>query len=130
MSIEPSDPMLAHTAMPPALIGLLGRCPRCAKGSMFGGLIALANSCPVCTLDLTFADTGDGPAFFASFIGGFIVLGVGVWMQVAYDPAIWVYPVVFIPFGFVVCVGLLRIVKGILVALQYANNAGQGRLDL
>jgi uncharacterized protein (DUF983 family) len=131
MSIEPSDRMpLAPSAMPPAVTGLLGRCPRCAKGSMFKGLIALADTCAVCNLDLTFADTGDGPAFFASFIGGFIILGIGVWMQVAYEPALWVYPLVFIPFGFIVCVGLLRLVKGVLVSLQYANNAGQGRLDL
>ncbi|WP_158810042.1 DUF983 domain-containing protein [Beijerinckia sp. L45] len=129
MSIEPSHE-IAPPKLPPVIVGLLGRCPRCAKGSMFKGLIALADTCTVCALDLTFADTGDGPAFFASFIGGFIILGVGVWMQVAYEPALWVYPLVFIPFGFVVCVGLLRLVKGVLVSLQYANNAGQGRLDL
>ena len=130
MPNEPSDPIpLTPPATPPVLTGLLGRCPRCAKGPMFKGLIALADTCAVCGLDLTFADTGDGPAFFASFIGGFIVLGVGVWMQVAYEPAIWVYPVVFIPFGFIICVGLLRVVKGILVSLQYAHDAGQGRLE-
>ena len=70
-----------------------------------------------------------GPPFFASFIGGFIILGVGVWLQIAYEPAIWVYPVVFIPLGLVVCIGLLRLLKGILVCLQYSNEAGQGRLE-
>ncbi len=94
---------------------------------MFRGLLALADSCSVCGLDLTFADTGDGPAFFASFIGGFVVLGVGVWLQVAYDPAAWVYPLVFIPFGSVVCVALLWAAKGLLVSLQYSNKAEQGR---
>ena len=122
------DPSPIAPAMSPVAAGLLGRCPRCGNASMFNGLIALADACPACGLDLTFADTGDGPAFFASFIGGFIVLGAGVWLEIAYEPAAWVYPVVFIPFGFIVCVALLRLVKGILVSIQYANGAGQGRL--
>lgn len=96
---------------------------------MFKNLLDLADRCNVCDLDLTFADTGDGPAFFASSIGGFIVLAVGVWLQIAYEPPVWVYFAVFIPFGAVVCLGLIRLSKGVLVSLQYANNAGQGRLE-
>lgn len=126
MSTEPTDTAASPS---PAITGLRGRCPRCGKGSMFRGLIALADRCPACDLDLSFADTGDGPAFFASFIGGFIVLGVGVWAQIAFEPAFWVYPVVFIPFGAIVCLALLRASKGILVCLQYANHAGQGRFE-
>jgi uncharacterized protein (DUF983 family) len=130
MPSDPTDPARAVApALSPIAVGLLGRCPRCGKGSMFKDLLALADRCPACGLDLTFADTGDGPAFFASFIGGFIVLGVGVWLQIAYEPALWVYPIVFIPLGLVVCVALLRLVKGVLVSLQYAHKAGQGRLE-
>lgn len=127
MANTPTNPPAA--SLPPAVAGVLGRCPRCGKGSMFRGVIALAETCPACGLDLSFADTGDGPAFFASFIGGFVVLGVGVWMQIAVEPAAWVYPVVFIPFGAVVCVALLRACKGLLVSLQYANKAEQGRFE-
>lgn len=130
MSKEPSDPGATAVSVPsPVLTGVLGRCPRCGRGSMFQGLIALAPGCSACGLDLGFADTGDGPAFFASFIGGFIVLGIGVWLQIAYEPALWVYPLVFIPLGLVVCIGLLRLSKGLLVSLQYVNKAGQGRLE-
>ena len=129
MNTEPPDLVPAAPAPAPILTGLLGRCPRCAKGSMFKDLLALAERCTVCGLDLRFADTGDGPAFFASFIGGFIVLGIGVYVQIAYEPSLWVYPVIFIPLGLVVCIGLLRLLKGVLVALQYSNEAGQGRVD-
>ena len=96
---------------------------------MFKSFLDLAERCQTCGLDLTFADTGDGPAFFASFIGGFIVLGLGVWLQINYEPDFWVYPVVFIPFGAFVCLSLIRLCKGVLVALQYANSAGQGRFE-
>ncbi|MGD0632676.1 MAG: DUF983 domain-containing protein [Beijerinckiaceae bacterium] len=130
MSSEPTGPRPSSAPHPsPVVTGLLGRCPRCGKGSMFRNFLALADRCTVCGLDLTFADTGDGPAFFASFLGGFIVLGVGVWLQIAYEPDFWVYPVVFIPFGAAVCLGLIRLCKGVLVSFQYANKAGQGRLE-
>ncbi len=121
-------PNAPQPALPPALAGVAGRCPRCNRGSMFAGPVALAAACPVCGLDLGFADAGDGPAFFASFLGGFVVLGVGIWLQIALEPALWVYPVVFIPLGSIVCIALLRASKGILVRLQYATRAGQGRL--
>ena len=42
---------------------------------------------------------------------------------------IWVYLVIFLPLTLIVCVGLLRPLKGLLVALQYRNKAEQGRLE-
>ena len=41
----------------------------------------------------------------------------------------WVFLVVFLPLTLVVCLGMLRPLKGVLVALQYANKAEQGRLE-
>ena len=58
---------------------------------MFQGFLDIAAHCPACDLDLGFADTGDGPSFFASFLGGFLVLLVGVYAQIAYDASWWVY---------------------------------------
>ena len=34
-----------------------------------------------------------------------------------------------LPLTLVVCLGMLRPLKGVLVALQYANKAEQGRLE-
>ena len=41
----------------------------------------------------------------------------------------WVHLVIFLPMTLIVCLGLLRPLKGILVALQYRNKAEQGRLE-
>ena len=128
MSDLPPD-LPVGTPPAPFVTGLLGRCPCCGKASMFKDAFALAERCPACGLDLGFADTGDGPAFFASFIGGFVILALGVWIQIALDPPFWVYPVVFVPLGLVVCLGLIRVSKGVLVSLQYANKAGQERFE-
>ena len=109
--------------------GLAGRCPRCGDGRMFHGFLTLAPKCDVCGLDFAFADSGDGPAVFVSLIGGFLVLGAALAIDMAYEPPIWVYIVFFLPLALVVCLGLLRPLKGLLIASQYQNKAAPGRLE-
>jgi len=41
------------------------KCPRCGQGRLFNGFLTFAKKCDVCGLDYSFADTADGPAFFA-----------------------------------------------------------------
>ena len=124
-----SDAPSGRTAPPsPVLTGLAGRCPRCAKRSIFDGFLALRPRCPACGLDFGTADTGDGPAFFASFLGGFALLAAGIAMQVAYDPPFLAYAVLFIV-GAALIIGSIRPLKGLLFALQVANKAEQGRFE-
>ena len=109
--------------------GLAGRCPRCGEGSMFQGFLNIAPRCDACGLDYGFADSGDGPAVFVTLIAGFLVLGAALAVDVAYEPPIWVYIVIFLPLTLLVCLGLLRPLKGLLIASQYKNKAAPGRLD-
>ena len=108
--------------------GVKGRCPRCGKGRLFNGYVAVAASCPACGLDYGFADAGDGPAVFVSLVGGFLVLGVALAVEIAYEPPMWVHAAVFLPLTLIVCLGLLRPFKGLLIALQYRTKAEPGRL--
>ncbi len=110
--------------------GLAGRCPRCGEGSMFSGFLNVAPRCEVCGLEFDFADSGDGPAVFVTLIAGFIVLGVALAVDVSYEPPLWVYLVIFFPLTLLVCLGLLRPLKGLLIASQYKNKAAPGRLDV
>ena len=105
-----------------------GRCPRCGDGRLFSGFIGLAPRCEVCGLDYSFADAGDGPAVFVALFGGFVVLGAALWTEIVYRPPMWVHMAVFLPLTLVVCLGLLRPLKGVLIALQYRNKAEPGRL--
>jgi uncharacterized protein (DUF983 family) len=113
----------------PYVTGLAGRCPRCGKGHLFTGFLNLVPTCEVCGLDLKFADSGDGPAVFVTLFAGFIVVGLALWTEVTFEPPIWVHLIIFLPLTLVVCLGLLRPLKGILVALQYRNRAEQGRFE-
>jgi uncharacterized protein (DUF983 family) len=109
--------------------GLAGRCPRCGEGPMFQGFLNLVPRCEACGLDFSFADSGDGPAVFVTLIAGFLVLGAALAVDIAYEPPIWVHLVIFLPLTLLVCLGLLRPLKGLLVASQYKNKAAPGRLD-
>jgi len=109
--------------------GLSGRCPRCGEGHMFSGFLQLAPRCEACGLDFGFADSGDGPAVFVTLIAGFLVVGLALIVDMTWEPPIWVFMVVFIPLALVVCLGMLRPLKGVLIALQYKNNAAPGRLE-
>ncbi len=113
----------------PYSTGLSGHCPRCGEGKMFKGFLTVAPSCEHCKLDFSFADAGDGPAVFVTLFAGFLVLGMALWVELSYEPPFWVHLVIFAPMTLIVCLGILRPLKGLLVAMQYANKAEQGRLE-
>jgi uncharacterized protein (DUF983 family) len=108
-------------------VGLRGRCPRCGKGRLFKGFLTLAPKCDVCGLDYSFADPADGPAFFVMMTMAIPVAMVGVWIELAYEPPLWVHLVTTVPFMFLACVPILRPFKGIMVASQYINKAEEAR---
>lgn len=113
----------------PVRAGIAGRCPRCGEGKLFSGFLAVGTECTNCGLDYSYADAGDGPAVFVILIIGFVVLGLALWMEVNYGPALWVHLVLWIPLALILSLGSLRVIKGILLTLQYRNKASQGRLD-
>jgi uncharacterized protein (DUF983 family) len=60
--------------------------------------------------------------------GGFVVLGLALWTEIVYQPPMWVHMAIFLPLTVIVCLGLLRPFKGLLIALQYRNKAAPGQL--
>jgi len=113
----------------PVAAGLRGRCPRCGEGVLIEGLLGVKPTCSVCGLDNSFADAGDGPAVFVILIIGFIVVGLALWLEVNYSPALWVHLMLWIPLATVLSLTLLRMLKGLMIALQYRNKAAEGQID-
>jgi uncharacterized protein (DUF983 family) len=113
----------------PWLSGLLCRCPRCGKGPLYRGFLAVRDRCPLCGLDYSFADAGDGPAVFIMLIAGFIVTGGALAVEILYAPPYWVHAVLWIPLSIALPLLILRPLKALLIALQYANKATEGRLQ-
>jgi uncharacterized protein (DUF983 family) len=120
--------MAVEDNVSPWAAGFLCRCPRCGKGPLFKGFLAVRDRCPVCGLDYSFADSGDGPAVFIMLIAGFIVTGGALIVEILYSPPYWVHAVLWIPLAILLPLLILRPFKAILIALQYANKASEGRL--
>ena len=112
----------------PIMRGLAGRCPRCGKGKLFNGFLTLQPRCESCGLDLSFADSADGPAFFVMFFSGFVVAGSALAVEALYSPPFWVHAVLWIPLILITTLVPLRPVKGLMIALQYHHKAAEGRL--
>ena len=110
-------------------VGLKGCCPRCGKGKLYKGFLDLAPKCDVCGLDYSFADSGDGPAVFIMMIAGFIVVGLVLWVEFTWSPPYWVHAALWIPLTLALTIGLIRPLKGWLVAQQYRHRAEEGRLE-
>lgn len=118
-----------YPPQPPLSTGFAGRCPRCGQGKMFSGFLTVAEKCEVCDLDYAFADAGDGPAVFVTLIAGFLLLGGALFVQMAFDWPVWVIMAIFMPLTLIVCIGMLRPLKGFLIAQQYVKKAEEGRLE-
>jgi len=115
----------------PFIAGALGRCPNCGEGPLFSGFLKVSPRCTTCGFDLAKSDSGDGPAVFVIFIAGFIAAFGILFTEIAIRPPIWVEGVIWLPIAVLLCVGLLRPFKGLMIAAQFANKASQaGRDDL
>lgn len=109
---------------------MLCRCPNCGKGPLFAGLLSVRGACEACGFDLKAADTGDGPAVFVILIAGFVACFGLVFHEIAARPPWYVLLAIWPAVGLIASVGLLRPTKSLLIALQFHNRAGQGRLDV
>jgi uncharacterized protein (DUF983 family) len=109
--------------------GLRGRCPRCGEGKLFQGFLTLRPRCDHCGLDYNFADAGDGPAVFVILIGGAIVVFAALLTEVVYQPPYWLHAALWLPLILLVTLVPLRLIKGLLIALQFHHKAAEGRLD-
>jgi uncharacterized protein (DUF983 family) len=109
--------------------GLRGRCPSCGEGHLFQGFLSVRPTCEHCGLDYTFADSGDGPAVFVILIAGFIVVFAASLTEIVYHPSYWVHAALWLPLILIVTLAPLRLVKGLLIALQYHHKAAEGRLE-
>ncbi len=110
--------------------GLACKCPRCGQGRLFAGFLTLAERCAACGLDFKKADSGDGPAVFIIFILGFLVVPAAIWVEFRFEPPMWLHLTIWLPVIVGGALGLLRPMKGMMIALQYRHQASEsGTVD-
>ena len=109
----------------PILSGIRQRCGQCGEGKLYSSYLKLHETCPVCRLDMSSADTADGPAFFVGF--GVLLLLAPFLFLLPMSPL----PLVPMIIAFIVLcaavVGLslwlLPVAKGVLLNLQLHHGA-------
>ena len=111
----------------PAQTGLRGKCPRCARGRLFGGYLTVAQKCSNCGLSYSFADAGDGATWFVMLFACVVGVGSIFGLEAAYSPPIWVHAIVGLLLIVIVPLLMLRPVKGLLLAQQWKTNAQEGK---
>ena len=87
----------------------------------------MAPRCPTCGYDLSAADSGDGPAVFVILIAGFAVAFAAVITEFTIHPPMWVHLVIWLPLTLGLSLGLMRPLKGVLLAAQFMNKAAEAR---
>ena len=110
-------------AVSPFIAGVLCRCPRCGQAPLYDGLLTIRERCAVCQLDLRAQDAGDGPAVFVILILGFIVVGLAALVEIKLEPPLWVHVLLWPGIILAGAIGMLRILKAGLIALQFRHRA-------
>ena len=108
--------------------GLACRCPRCGRGRLFRGFLSVVPACASCGLDLTGADSADGPAVFIILIVGALVVPLALITQALFDPPFWLQMAIWGTMIVAASLALLRPAKAIMIALQYMHRAGEARI--
>ena len=126
---EPGPNTMSQPAYYPRLspfsTGIACKCPRCGQGKLYDGFLTVAETCSSCGLDLKKADSGDGPAVFIIFILGFLVVPLALLFEAQVAPPLWVHMVIWPVVILGGALGLLRPMKGIMIALQYRHKASE-----
>jgi len=111
------------------ILGLKRRCPRCGEGRLYKSFLVIADKCDRCDLDFSEFDSGDGPAVFIIMITGFVIVGLVLYVEVAFRPDYWVHAVLWLPLSVALPLVLLPILKAWLVAQMFRHQAREGRLE-
>jgi uncharacterized protein (DUF983 family) len=87
---------------------------------MFRRYLKVADHCPRCGEALHHQRADDAPPYFTIAIVGHIVVGLMLAVEMAYRPPLWLHGALWVPLTLILTLLLLPLVKGTIVALQWA----------
>ena len=98
------------------------RCPACGEGRLYDGVLDIKESCNHCGFALKDHDHGDGAAYFVIITLTTLIMTLAVVVDLTYEPPVWIHLVLWGPLIIAGSIILLRIVKSVLIALQYKHK--------
>ncbi len=114
------DPLAPRNTSQAIWRGARLRCPNCGEGHLYKAYLKVADTCPECGEDLHHHRADDAPAYFTITIVGHIVVAGALLLEKGFAPETWLHMVLWIPLTLLLCLGLLPVIKGALVGLQWA----------
>jgi uncharacterized protein (DUF983 family) len=103
----------------PVARGLLGRCPCCGKGRMFGAFLKVKDRCDTCGEELYHQRADDFPAYVVILIVGHLLVPLVLYVETVYSPSYLTHLAIWLPTTLVLTIGLLQPVKGAIIGMQW-----------
>jgi uncharacterized protein (DUF983 family) len=107
--------------MPQAILSC--RCPRCGRGKLFIGILAVSDRCSVCNLDLRQSDTGDAGAVPIIILLGAIVGGLAIWTDFRFGPPWWLHALLWPAITVPAAIVMMRLAKSAMISVQYRHRS-------
>lgn len=102
--------------------GILGRCPNCGQGRLFGKFLKVVDECSVCHEKFKHHRADDAPAYVVILIVGHIIVPLALLVEKLYQPPHWLAFSIWLPLTLLMSLVLLQPVKGMIVAWQWAQR--------
>jgi uncharacterized protein (DUF983 family) len=99
--------------------GFMGKCPCCGRGHLFEGFLRVSRQCDVCGEPFYHHRADDLPAYVVLLFVGHLIVTLLLIVDTTYAPPYWVEFATWIPLTLLLSLGLLRPVKGAVVAMQW-----------
>ena len=100
--------------------GFSGRCPHCGKGGLFRGYLKPQPECRHCGEDLSHQRADDAPPYFTMLIVGHLIVPLMVMAMLMTELSNAAQLAIWLPATIALTLLLLRPVKGVIIALQWA----------
>ena len=100
--------------------GLLGRCPACGQGRLFGRFLKVCDRCEACEQDLHHHRADDLPPYLVIFVVGHAVAYGVLVAELDYEAPLWFHLAVWPALTVALALLLMQPFKGAVVGLQYA----------
>ncbi|WP_196258530.1 DUF983 domain-containing protein [Pelagibacterium limicola] len=101
--------------------GLAGKCPSCGEGRLFGKYLKVNETCPSCGEELHHHRADDAPPYLVIVIVGHLLVAIILHVEMVYRVPASIYLWTMIPLAIGLSLWLLPIVKGAVVAMQWAK---------
>lgn len=113
------------------LRGLVCRCPKCGEGKLFAGYLRAVPHCSACGEAFDGVHRADDlPPYLTVFVIGHLVIALFMALDEMVALSMGANLAIFIPLTLVLCLAMLRPMKGLTIGLQWSmrmHGFGEGR---